>query len=417
MNFLRKILLITIVAVFTGNTEGMMAANGIITVLPSDLVEPLPLPLPGSSIVDFDSIAIGAMVPESLQPKLYHNPVMGAPDKACVYFTVINNGNPNNVNIPFQNAAIANPVPAREVNVYFPIDGSQPTTEEAVEYSCANVQDDSITEWYMKMFGVINKNGGNSDNDDDYIKAGYSSRGNSSVALPKYNPFKNKDFTPFIDDFKKIASTAVGRVLLYRILIEIRRNPVKQNSGMEYIKSISVMIGATNGFAVGRASRLRYSSSSTIKSILIINHEFALMERPSSVGLVHELIHWYHALSDLDKYNKRLSSGEKDETFLENGSLSRFYHDNTNLKMYWLIHKNKDISFEDMLTILGDPMADDGNDISENLYRAEIKEQLRYGESGSLNTGSVLDSNVEKKVFETIQTLAPKYGINFQVND
>lgn len=42
--------------------------------------------------------------------------------------------------------------------IEFPIDGHQPTTPEAVEYSCANIDnrpDSPITEWYMKMFGVL----------------------------------------------------------------------------------------------------------------------------------------------------------------------------------------------------------------------------------------------------------------------
>jgi hypothetical protein len=41
----------------------------------------------------------------------------------------------------------------------FSKNGVQPTTSEAVEYSCANVEahdlNSPITEWYMRMFGWI----------------------------------------------------------------------------------------------------------------------------------------------------------------------------------------------------------------------------------------------------------------------
>lgn len=61
-------------------------------------------------------------------------------------------------------------------NIYFPPNGSQPTTENAVKWSCANVdnrENSSVTEWYMKMFGVVAINEGNSDS-DDYVKAGWN---------------------------------------------------------------------------------------------------------------------------------------------------------------------------------------------------------------------------------------------------
>jgi hypothetical protein len=170
MKFLQKILLIVVCYAFAGNVcvEGMAAVNGIVTVLPAPPVPPLALPAPGTPILDFNTIATVAVlgplpiaatvVPESLQPKLYANPVVGAPDRRCVYFTVINNAPGAPGPAAFINAIANVPTPANEHNIYFPEDGSQPTTPEAVQYSCANIdnrENSPITEWYMKMFGVI----------------------------------------------------------------------------------------------------------------------------------------------------------------------------------------------------------------------------------------------------------------------
>ncbi|MDR1333699.1 MAG: hypothetical protein LBJ71_00575, partial [Holosporaceae bacterium] len=153
-----------------------------------------------------------------------------------------------------------------EAHVYFPINGVQPTTPEAVEYSCANVdnrEDSPITEWYMQMFGVIPINHaaiaaavGDNAHAPVFVQAGWTnpaaqnplaaqtiitfdatcnvaSHNNCSAvdAIPEHyvdNPsisgaqIGRRDL--FEREFRKIASTSVGRVLLYRILIEIRRH-------------------------------------------------------------------------------------------------------------------------------------------------------------------------------------------------
>lgn len=45
-----------------------------------------------------------------------------------------------------------------EKNIYFPTDGFQPTTPDAIKYALANVdntENSTITNWYMQMFGII----------------------------------------------------------------------------------------------------------------------------------------------------------------------------------------------------------------------------------------------------------------------
>jgi hypothetical protein len=118
---------------------------------------------------------------------------------------------------------------ANTADIFFPVDGSQPTTEQAVKWSCANVQDDAVTEWYMKMFGLQTEelhmgfsNASNSITPDSIITLDNSvGEQKTGICVLGETPATRKD--AFIENFRIIASTSVGRVLLYRLLIEIRR--------------------------------------------------------------------------------------------------------------------------------------------------------------------------------------------------
>ncbi len=336
-----KILFVTIFGWCVGNTEGMTVGNnGIITTLPT-VVAQMIVPSHNQVQLDFNSIfTVGTMIPRKLQPKLHHNPTIGAPDRACVYFTVMNNGNPNNANALFQNATVVNPIPANEVNIYFPTDGSQPTTPEAVEYSCANIdnrENSPITEWYMMMFGVIPfQNTGNSAN--DYVKAGWNAGATVVQQIISFDASVNgadivkdpdsgalvskKDF--FVQNFRRIASTSVGRVLLYRILIEIRRHTSGINIGcLENIipphsnllirnglRSIKIIwnnlefyfdwpqqeIGINN-ITTNLSSIGKEGISSTGSYDSIVNHKISV-----DVSLFHEMNHWFHYMRYPDRY-------------------------------------------------------------------------------------------------------------------
>ncbi len=118
-----------------------------------------------------------------------------------------------------------------EGNIYFPCNGVQPTTEEAAEYSCANVDntlDSPITNWYMQMFGIQKYQ-------NEFLSLGLNLNNNpyrildiSDLSTQDPDNELPKKYASqqdaFIQNFKEIASTSVGRTLLYRILIEIRRN-------------------------------------------------------------------------------------------------------------------------------------------------------------------------------------------------
>jgi hypothetical protein len=39
-----------------------------------------------------------------------------------------------------------------DIKLFFPKNGQQPTTEQATIWSCANVDDSAVTQWYMYVF-------------------------------------------------------------------------------------------------------------------------------------------------------------------------------------------------------------------------------------------------------------------------
>ncbi|MDR0677098.1 MAG: hypothetical protein LBF57_00225, partial [Holosporaceae bacterium] len=139
---------------------------------------PLAAAVVGANVLDFNIFPDNTPnIPAFLQPKLYHPGGWNALNNNLeyVYFTVIPNAPV--AAAQFINPAVVTPIanPA-DFNIFFPADGSQPTTPEAVEYSCANIdnrENSPITEWYMMMFGVIHFQGDGT-GANDYIKAGWN---------------------------------------------------------------------------------------------------------------------------------------------------------------------------------------------------------------------------------------------------
>lgn len=120
-------------------------------------------------------------------------------------------------------------VPYTTCDLFFPIDGSQPTLYDAWEWSGAGYvgqdNDEAVTDWWIRIFG------GN-------VAVDLSHIGHPDVlpapkmvldkhwkpihiiqAMHEYTNFERK----FWSTFRVIASTPKGRVLLYRLLIEVRR--------------------------------------------------------------------------------------------------------------------------------------------------------------------------------------------------
>jgi hypothetical protein len=261
----------------------------------------------------------------------------------------------------------------------------------------------------MQMFGIIPYD------DRNYIRAGYEDvrgRGiqicsvvNANV-LPGENYFEK--YRSFIESFRKISSNPVGRVLLYRILIEIRR---KNNSEgcqespiiapnfikrMEILKTrnklrrISIANADSSAFRHINAV-LRYHDIPVETTAIVEKNAdhftIARHETSADVGLIHEMIHWYHALRNYKRLTDELGLGN-DKKSLGMIGVGRIYYTvgiDDDLYDKWLIDDGKNISFEDMRTIFGSIEGENveylnGDDISENLYRLYRGDTpLRYG--------------------------------------
>ena len=365
-------------------------------------------------------------------------------------------------------------------HIYFPVDGRQPTTEEAVVWSCANVDNREhfpITEWYMKVFGVIPIDGGDANNNDNYIKAGWTGSQNPEAVRIISFDFENSANTSsvaevslycqgessssrssisklekcFLDTFRKIASTSVGRVLLYRLLIEIRRYQEDMNGtrkgawGMDLpseerlddiiekrniYRSIKIESGDLS-FSINCPSisiedaRLKLSILGKLEEKY---SNIVLGETPLDVCIFHEMIHWYHWLRNAVRFNK-----ESDNIYgirLDCALLSKHYwgkvvdKNDNNMEIRMLIsEKNWKntfdlVDFEEIRAILGAPAAIqgflNGDELSENLYRAHIGQPLRFGHG---SRGFYEDNKVTDEVLNTVTLYSCMLGEKFNKNN
>jgi len=357
-------------------------------------------------------------------------------------------------------------------SIIFPINGTQPTTEEAIIFSNANVQNDCITNWYMQMFGLIPYNSYSNPN-NDYIEAGYDKNNNkcrlidvvqsSSEASCNLLQFQSMG-NAFLQTFQVISSTSPGRVLLYRILIEARRTngitgcmekPLmeklseKEISFLQYRNScrrISIeWYGYGNSFSINGpfirfGVQFPYLRVPTIGSITDDYATIVLYPKTNDTGLIHEIIHWYHSLRDISRVVSE-TQAEKCTYLINQTDLGKYYWgildgDNIRAKyssipwvrdyQYYLKGEQKNeknvrhkytANFEEIRTILGSQknIIDnylEGDDISENLYRANTNQPLRFGHS--LHT-FYEDSRVVNKAISITLSNLKKYSIDKQI--
>ena len=316
--------------------------------------------------------------------------------------------------------------PYEQIYIYFPKNGHQPITVEAVRYSCANIdnrESSPITEWYMKMFGYIAP-------EKAAIEAGFSRGSNNPqkiinfdlVPAPKVGSIMNADEqNQFWNTFRQIATNPSGRILLYRLLIEIRRSAAITNDGSvgdDIIHKPTATLEARNNCRCinitrydkntfvyttdGCGIRLNFDDNKYV-SILssekgtgtegrhyrtIIRHK-----RKSDIGLFHEMIHWYHRLRHIIRYNHEKSHGEQKQLSdiisvadRPDITIGNYYYKNIpdavvsgttkdqrreNSAKVW--NEDGNTQYEEIRAIIGVPAELDGylngDEISENLYR------------------------------------------------
>jgi hypothetical protein len=315
----------------------------------------------------------------------------------------------------------------------------------------------------MMMFGVIHFQGDGT-GANDYIKAGWNNVAppvaqqiitfDNAACVAAANGGQHTNCTavdvnhnvndPSIPDgqitrkalfereFRKIASTSVGRVLLYRILIEIRRHQPGGNIGYPehpgYVSDIpnvnndnllqprnvcrrlEVRYGANqNDFFFspnGILSFFAHVDNSTVVGKTIrgqYTHIVHCLETISS-SLFHEMTHWFHHLRNTVRRIDERNLNQNNRKNFENYFLGRYYwHGLNRCVTEWsgrviseepwrancIFGPTNYVTFEEIRTVLGAPYLGSienypqnyiqGDDLSENLYRMCVGLPLRFG--------------------------------------
>lgn len=269
-------------------------------------------------------------------------------------------------------------IPGTACVLYFPINGFQPTTEEAGQYSGARfvgqLGDDLVTDWWVRVFGgrqAVNLSYSFAyvDMENEVYMTGNHINGLNvnPVHIIQMSQGVPQGFEQqFWQTFRQIAADPVGRVLLYRLLIEIRRLDRPGGDGCCGDDADVIDFDDRNNC---RTITIEYSDKSCSFSILkgiirfftgrietftfiqeILNGVNSLTtraeQRDNSIGLFHEMLHWFHFLRNPDKLVNNLNADP--ENFKYTG---RCYYGNISEICIWGGNTN----VEEIATILGSP--------------------------------------------------------------
>ena len=207
------------------------------------------------------------------------------------------------------------------------------SSEEVVQLSGANLDDGLVTKFYMAMFGLIKWEG-------EYLEMG-SDELNQACRVLNVDSMSNRKRKNFIRNFYKIASTSVGRTLLYRLLLEIRRTNKEGNGCIDTIRKIlntderdnrnacrSIKIitpydTRRNSFNFKEENINFYPSKDVKKTnVFGVNKDNAIeltkASKTDDVGLFHEMLHWFHTLRDPERKNResQIQCGTTDKELL-----------------------------------------------------------------------------------------------------
>lgn len=346
----------------------------------------------------------------------------------------VNQGNVQGVQINCKHII----VPVANYDLYFPADGSQPDTADAGLWSGArntgHPNDNEVTNWWVRVFGgdraveLSNRHG--IPGVDNAILMGFDAAGAQAhiiqVAAGTPVGFEQQ----FWQTFRIIASNPVGRVLLYRLLIEIRRMDVAGDGccedGINIIdlndrnicRSITI-VNSHDGFCFDSFTpSIEFDLNANIRTLTLdLNNHNELTtnaeNRTYDIALFHEMLHWFHSLRNLDSYDKLASDDP-----LEFKYPLRCYYGKANELIIWAQAFN--IDAEEIATILGCPNLNipnllpfiannafflhrnnlndrrvqingvnqyipiaetylNGDDLSENVYRASKRRHMRFG--------------------------------------
>lgn len=326
-------------------------------------------------------------------------------------------------------------IPGTNYVLKFPKDGSQPTTKDAVKNACANVEcqeTSKVTRFYLQLFGlvVINSNG-------EYIKLGFDEERKLSTRIIELDDsFGNtceqetNNRAMFYRAFRKLASTSVGRTLLYRLLIEIRRNKngqgclskdIRDNKGTQYsdlqqvlkdrdmcrnVKIEASSEGGTFDSVQGKITfRLRTNSVTIISLSEQKTYVIGTEPMQSDISLFHEMNHWYHFLRHTVRYTREtggVTPQQRNQRHPILTTFSKYHLENWAQKgsvveieaLKKVRERNDDEKqimwsiIEEMRNVLGRGRNDEqflnGDDLSENAYRLCRCQSLRFGHTNRI---------------------------------
>ena len=259
----------------------------------------------------------------------------------------------------------------------------------------------------------------------------------------------NKKRKNFIRNFYKIASTSVGRTLLYRLLLEIRRTDTKNNNGCIDDSLIEKVLAPydldrrnacrrlgiitpyktrSNSFNQRKKSINFYPSKDT-KKINALGEkikdkvEIIKTSRTDDVGLFHEMLHWFHTLREPErkKRESQIACGTSDKELLT----LKILMESEKLEL-WIGQKEKKnplseliLKMEEFRTIMGYTVnfsitideitisysageVLNGDDLSENLYRLCVGQQLRYGHVTKETTIPIEVANRARNFYDNV---------------
>jgi hypothetical protein len=241
----------------------------------------------------------------------------------------------------------------------------------------------------------------------------------------------------FWNTFRKIAKNPEGRKLLYRLLIEIRRNVNNQGgcaadvgnlvSGVverNRYRSITITY-RRNGMGFDTGNPQIFFSDKTMEESMAATHDvgyisggnrhFVVLRASNfSAGLFHEMLHWFHFLRHTDRYRKERSGYcyrinnvyffEKLVSGRTKGTLGKYYWAGCDglsttreeiTACCWLGRTLQGATFphfEEIRTILGAPTAQlfpgyiffNGDEISENTYLVSKNLPIRFGHANEV---------------------------------
>ncbi len=324
-------------------------------------------------------------------------------------------------------------VPNTTCDLYFQINGQQPTTSEAGQYSGARYvgqpNNDLVTDWWVRVFGgnravAFSKGKGQAIQPKE-PKMGIS-KNNKCVHIIHVNTTgANKGFKQqFWQAFRTIAANPVGRVLLYRLLIEIRRldgpggngcwgdgiattDPTLKNRNKT--RSIEVYYSNKSSFNFSKQRINIFLQNKTLQTFKIENGYLTTAgeNRTGDIALFHEMLHWFHHLRHhqrcLDnkqingfKYNTRCYYGsgyelcvwgaeikeEEIATILGSPNYRQETHINLMPKKCFFHNDPGDSFYVENLGYVQQPDKFlNGDDLSENVYRVSKGCRMRFGHS------------------------------------